>query len=89
MDYAVYFSHTHTHTHHAQTYMLSSPTEASMFPWALHHPGVGGSDRVGGRSEGGMREGVILTHILQGSEVNIPHWSPTKTVQTSYGNSDR
>lgn len=64
--------------------MLSSPTEAAVFPWALNHPGVGGSNRVGGRSEGGMREGVSLAHILQGSEVNIPHWPPTKIVQSSY-----
>ena len=69
---------------HTQTYMLSSPTEAAVFPWALNHPGVGGSNRVGGRSEGGMREGVSLAHILQGSEVNIPHWPPTKIVQSSY-----
>ena len=65
--------------------MLSSPAQAAMFPWPLHHPGVGGSDGVGGRREGGMGEGVVLTDILQGSEVNIPHWSPTKCVQPSCG----
>ena len=31
-----------------------------------------------------MGEGVIFTDVLQGSEVNIPHWPPTSYIQDNF-----
>ena len=65
-------------------HMLSGPTEAPMIPRAVHQPRIGRGHRIGRRSEGGMCEGVRLAHILQGSEVGVPHLtSRSNAVETS------
>lgn len=74
-----------TLAHTIITHMLSSPTEATMLPWSIHYPRVGRGHRVGGRSEGGMREWVGLAHVLEGSEVNVPHLpSSADAMETSW-----
>ena len=65
------------------TYMLASPTQASVFLRSVHHPWIGWSHRIGGRSEGGMGERVILADVLEGGKVNIPHLTATNIVKTS------
>ena len=73
-----------TLAHVISTHVLSSPTEATVLPRSIHHPRVGRSHRVGGRSEGGMREWVGLAHILKVSEVDVPHLSSSAdTMETS------
>ena len=54
-----------------------------MLSGAVHHPRIGRSHRVGGRSEGGMHEGVDFAHIFEGGVVNVPHLTTTNVMETS------